>query len=136
MRGDRGGVKKSSVDVTKGFGERLAPGLNEKDGSSGEASGLVSVIPPISTADLGRRPAALGVDADIGLDGKENGGFGGGPSADTETSVCTKDSFKSIILPNGSERWRGLCKRPPLDMSGTTTAAICAEAALRTEADD
>lgn len=124
---------RSSVVVARGLGVRSAPGLNEKAGSSGDPSGLVLIIPPRSATDFGRRPAALGVDADIGLDGKENGGFGGGPSTETESSLWPKGSCKSIRLPNGSERWRGLCIRPPCGMSGATMAAIFAEAALRTE---
>lgn len=78
---------KSSTVVVKGLGEDFAPGLNEKAGNSGDPSGLVLIIPPKSATDFGRRPAARGVDADIGLDGKENGGFGGGPSTETESFV-------------------------------------------------
>lgn len=71
----------------KGSGERFAPGLNEKAGRAGEPSGLAGLPPLISTADLGRRPAALGVEADIVFEGKQNGGFGGGPSEDAGMSV-------------------------------------------------
>lgn len=66
---------------------RFAPGLNEKAGRAGEPSGLGVLLPLISAADLGRRPAALGVDADIVFDGKQNGGFGGGPSEGTDKSA-------------------------------------------------
>lgn len=87
---------------------RFAPGLNEKAGRAGEPRGLGVVLAVISTADLGRRPAALGVDADIVLEGKQNGGLGGGPSEGTDTSAWPQDSLRSSMPPMGSERWRGL----------------------------
>lgn len=89
----------------------LAAGLNEKAGRAGEPGGLASlgvVIlaagPIISMADLGRRPDVRGVEADIGFDGKTNGGLGGGPlGADTSSPGVSKESFKSIMPPMGSE---------------------------------
>lgn len=71
----------------KGSGERFAPGLNEKAGKAGEPSGLGVLLPFKSAADLGRRPAALGVEADIVFEGKQNGGFGGGPSEGVDMSA-------------------------------------------------
>lgn len=66
---------------------RFAPGLKEKAGRAGDPSGRGVLLSLISTADLGRRPGALGVEADIVFDGKQNGGFGGGPSEGTGTDT-------------------------------------------------
>lgn len=89
----------------------LAAGLNEKAGRAGEPGGLLSLVvvvwmddPIRSMADLGRRPEVRGVEADSGFDGKTNGGLGGGPfGAATSISGVSKESFKSIMPPRGSE---------------------------------
>ena len=68
---------------------RLAPGLNENAGRADEpwdgvssALLMANAARPGSIADLGRLPVAReyedGAEADIGLGGKTNGGFGGG----------------------------------------------------------
>ena len=70
-------------------GARFAPGLNENAGRADEPWEDVSSVMlaanaarPGSIADLGRLPVAReyedGAEADIGLGGKTNGGFGGG----------------------------------------------------------
>lgn len=128
----------SSLTEVSVFGETSAPGLKEKAGRAGEPSGLGSLPPKgwpaTSMADLGRRPAARGVEADIGFDGKTKGGLGGGLWEATPMSGVVNSS-RSIIPAIGSERWRGLWARPSRErgMSGRRVAAIIPKAALRLE---
>lgn len=105
-------------------GARFAPGLNEKSGRAGDPDGPVSLLvvvspkarPAVSIADLGRLRvvrAVVGVEADIdidiGLDGKTNGGFGGGPWGPGDSSGVSRGSLRAMVCRcNESERWRGL----------------------------
>lgn len=109
-------------------GARFAPGLNEKLGRAGDADGPMSLLvvgvvvlspkanPAVSIADLGRLRevrAVVGVEADIdidmGLDGKTNGGFGGGPWEVGDSSGSSRGSLRAMLCRcNGSDRWRGL----------------------------
>lgn len=83
--GDRGGLSKRDVS-----GDNEAPGLKVKLGRAGDLDGrsaasefMLKVDRSwISMADSGRRPVALekddGAEAEEGLAGKTNGGFGSG----------------------------------------------------------